>query len=443
MDFSKEGTYWIRFFVKAGIPNEIAEDYALKFLSHRIQKSILGDLTRDVLLEMGIKAMGDVIGILKHAKQVSLEVDRRSMKKANKQQTTGEDDVVVEDGELFSESAPEKKKPKKTITVKGGYGYKQNKDRTRGGDDISATVETTMTSPDTCSVFKRLGNTVTSTTDEVMPMDIDDGGDGEPQSSSNVFTPNNLSSAGILSRLGPEVNNEPLETPLISRVIRQNNRMVADKVTSLSDVSARIRSSRKAVSVNTSGNNGAVPQKYTSLRSDMMEEASRYEEPKKNQRNAMKKRARLASLTKQVDVFDRLGKKYNGETPVSYAAPDVVSFTTTTAPLRTSNRPLGLKVTVGGMRSDEVRKSAQTFNKVTHKKDYFPKKQFKSTSDIKSRLGKQNNSLELHKVSKISKMIQSGRVKIRKNGTTLPPKKSDGVLKSTSKISTVFDRLGR
>jgi len=40
----------------------------------RIQKDILGDLTREILADMGIKVMGDVIAILKQAKVVSEQV---------------------------------------------------------------------------------------------------------------------------------------------------------------------------------------------------------------------------------------------------------------------------------------------------------------------------------------------------------------------------------
>ncbi|XP_071499879.1 uncharacterized protein C19orf47-like, partial [Diadema antillarum] len=65
---STEMSEWIRFFTAAGIPPGPAAKYAVVFLDNRIQKSMLMDLTKEYLKEMGIGIMGDVIAILKYAK---------------------------------------------------------------------------------------------------------------------------------------------------------------------------------------------------------------------------------------------------------------------------------------------------------------------------------------------------------------------------------------
>ncbi|XP_065520671.1 uncharacterized protein C19orf47 homolog [Lathamus discolor] len=61
---------WIQFFKEAGIPPGPAVSYAVMFVDNRIRKNMLLDLTKELMNELGITAVGDVIAILKHAKVV-------------------------------------------------------------------------------------------------------------------------------------------------------------------------------------------------------------------------------------------------------------------------------------------------------------------------------------------------------------------------------------
>ena len=60
---------WVDFFIGAGLPGKVAENYASTFEEHRIQTNMLMDLDKEYLREMGVQAMGDVISILRHAKK--------------------------------------------------------------------------------------------------------------------------------------------------------------------------------------------------------------------------------------------------------------------------------------------------------------------------------------------------------------------------------------
>uniref|UniRef100_A0A8C3JI02 Uncharacterized protein n=1 Tax=Calidris pygmaea TaxID=425635 RepID=A0A8C3JI02_9CHAR len=65
---------WIQFFRDAGIPPGPAVNYAVTFVDNRIQKTMLLDLTKELMKELGITVVGDVIAILKHAKVVYRQV---------------------------------------------------------------------------------------------------------------------------------------------------------------------------------------------------------------------------------------------------------------------------------------------------------------------------------------------------------------------------------
>ncbi|XP_073706542.1 uncharacterized protein C19orf47 homolog isoform X1 [Garra rufa] len=61
---------WIQFFKDAGIPPGLAVNYAVSFVDNRIQKNMLMDLSKEIMMDLGITVVGDIIAILKHAKHV-------------------------------------------------------------------------------------------------------------------------------------------------------------------------------------------------------------------------------------------------------------------------------------------------------------------------------------------------------------------------------------
>ncbi|XP_078671771.1 uncharacterized protein LOC144911570 isoform X4 [Branchiostoma floridae x Branchiostoma belcheri] len=76
MASQSETSTWIKFFMEAGIPAGPAASYAVTFADNRIQKTMLLDLSKEILNDMGIVVVGDVIAILKHAKTVAQQEQR-------------------------------------------------------------------------------------------------------------------------------------------------------------------------------------------------------------------------------------------------------------------------------------------------------------------------------------------------------------------------------
>ena len=60
---------WVNFFQYAGIPSAEAKQYAQIFVDKRMIDP--GDLTKEILKDLGIKVIGDIVAILKHAKMIS------------------------------------------------------------------------------------------------------------------------------------------------------------------------------------------------------------------------------------------------------------------------------------------------------------------------------------------------------------------------------------
>ncbi|KAJ7990436.1 hypothetical protein DPEC_G00300300 [Dallia pectoralis] len=84
---------WIQFFKDAGIPAGLAVNYAVSFVDNRIQKNMLMDLSKEIMMDLGITVIGDIIAILKHAKQVY----RQDMcKMATQAITSGQSNIKTE-----------------------------------------------------------------------------------------------------------------------------------------------------------------------------------------------------------------------------------------------------------------------------------------------------------------------------------------------------------
>ena len=60
---------WIQFFIAASIPDDAANSYATTFVENCITESLLPQLDRQFLTQLGITIIGDILCILKETEQ--------------------------------------------------------------------------------------------------------------------------------------------------------------------------------------------------------------------------------------------------------------------------------------------------------------------------------------------------------------------------------------
>lgn len=182
---------WVKFFQDAGIPEELSAQYAVLFSDHRIQKDMLSELDRDILSDIGIRAVGDKMAILKHARYVSEQSKRDA---SSKQLVDG-----------LKLSARKKKLP---VQTKAQTEPKTKKiDRAPFVSSESMIVLTssafTEVDPEKRSVFQRLGegkrNPNSTTSASKCNMEIASGQKVEQSS--------------VLQRLGCQTSNADIVTP--------------------------------------------------------------------------------------------------------------------------------------------------------------------------------------------------------------------------------------
>lgn len=68
---------WEGFFKEAGIPSRLSTEYASIFCDNRMRLDMLEALDKEVLQDLGVKAVGDIIAILRHAKIKQKELSRQ------------------------------------------------------------------------------------------------------------------------------------------------------------------------------------------------------------------------------------------------------------------------------------------------------------------------------------------------------------------------------
>ncbi|KAK3773516.1 hypothetical protein RRG08_022231 [Elysia crispata] len=171
-----ETSYWINFFTSSGIPAGDATHYAIIFCDNRITREMLLDLSKEYLTDMGISRLGDVIAILKHAKEVynqeardkvmkstalSLESNSQSSHSASPRRSTAASRMVNHFTGKHPEAAPMSQSPVPKLPPPDPPRQKRKVSvfERLGADDLQATVSLPSgnNTAGQNSVFSRLG----------------------------------------------------------------------------------------------------------------------------------------------------------------------------------------------------------------------------------------------------------------------------------------------
>ncbi|CAL2047839.1 hypothetical protein CAEBREN_11961 [Caenorhabditis brenneri] len=107
---------WTQFFIRAGIPKEIAQKYAKSFHNNRITKEMLPDIDKSTLSELGVTAIGDQLCILRRIKAAKSAIER------------GNDDDIDE----IETSKPSGQKARITAPTVNFTGISGNSEHRRG-----------------------------------------------------------------------------------------------------------------------------------------------------------------------------------------------------------------------------------------------------------------------------------------------------------------------
>lgn len=187
---------WVKFFQDAGIPDDLSARYAVMFTDHRIQRDMLSELDRGILSDIGIKAVGDKMAILKHAKFISEQSKRDA---SSKELASGLKKPMRNSTPALSEppgpSVPVNAQPRKKIKFTTML----------PPVDKSPTVDPSFMAPKTGkkSVFQRLGEGSSNAVFDRL------GETGKECSETSTMSLKAAISPSILNRLGGEVTELP------------------------------------------------------------------------------------------------------------------------------------------------------------------------------------------------------------------------------------------
>ncbi|KAL4090947.1 hypothetical protein QTP88_025705 [Uroleucon formosanum] len=219
--FSKD--WWIKFFSDAGIPSFASSKYATIFYENRIQSNMLMDLDKDILKEMGITVVGDIIAILKHAKDVYREGFYDSYNS-----NAVESLITKKIQNEVNDTLPQKKKivtnkVKKLVTKKVKVSSESEEDEETHLKIVKKKIPSQL-SNNSIKVVTRKVVPKSKTTVKVKPVIIESDDDSPPPSElktkSSVFDRLGVGDSSVFKRLGIKQGSEPAASATFKRTIK-------------------------------------------------------------------------------------------------------------------------------------------------------------------------------------------------------------------------------
>ncbi|XP_075252747.1 uncharacterized protein LOC142344740 [Convolutriloba macropyga] len=137
---------WAGFFADAGLPPSVCANYAVLFIDNRMKKSMIPDITKEILHELGIRAVGDVISILRYAKsnttdspnsKLKTSAQSRSVDRSEKMKDLERNQTRVGSKEITSTGSRKEKDPERSKGRRESVSSRQS----IGADSIKRTSQ--------------------------------------------------------------------------------------------------------------------------------------------------------------------------------------------------------------------------------------------------------------------------------------------------------------
>lgn len=263
IDSTSSYSVWNDFFLLAGIPNTVAHEYAVTFSQHRIRIDMLKEITKEILLDMNIKAMGDIIAILRHAKNLYTQDELTGVSKITAPPVTS---TVIPSRQPVTNHIAQRTPISTSRTKPGISSLVGNKVQSRVSSDSGALLassnnSTVHSSSNSKRSHSTLSNSLSKRLRPAEPMDSSHGGRNLPEKTLTVHYPSGSAIAKAQQRVFGNVGSSSTRGPA---PIKSRLGFVEDGSRNRSDLSSNHHSNRSWSKDSTKRNNGSTPSRSSS-----------------------------------------------------------------------------------------------------------------------------------------------------------------------------------
>ena len=147
---------WNEFFLDAKIPKDVAPLYAENFCKNRMSFDMLADLTKDYLRDLDVTVLGDIISILKHAKDVQSKQESEVFMVLPEVKNVAADQKLSPTPAPLAQEVPKQTEKKNEVSARVGPPKSRRKFQTRKLDPMAELAQR----------FPRLANEIFDSLDD-------------------------------------------------------------------------------------------------------------------------------------------------------------------------------------------------------------------------------------------------------------------------------------